>query len=422
MDHPSNSPDSRHDHSEVINRDGVHVNGSQAAVLDPQVGEIRARRSLRTEEMVLNMGPQHPSTHGVFRVELVLDGEQVVDAVPHLGYLHRCFEKHAEAMTWPQVIPYCDRLDYLGAMNNDLGYAIAVEQLAGITVSEKVEYVRVIVAELNRIASHLVGGIGTYGLDVGAFTPFLYCFRDREIILSIFEKLCGARLLYNFIWIGGLSHDVYPGFLDEVQAFADQFRSTLREINELLTGNKIFTTRTKGIGILPADVAISFGITGPMLRASGVRWDIRRDDRYSIYDRFDFEIPVGTNDDGAVVGDCYNRYWVRIREMEESLKIVEQAVEHCRRDPSLLEGDPQKDVPKRVKTPEGEIYSRTETSKGELGYYIVSKGGTNPYRVKVRAPCFVNLGALAEASRGHMVADLIAIMGSFDFVMGEVDR
>ncbi|MBC8144040.1 MAG: NADH-quinone oxidoreductase subunit D [bacterium] len=391
-------------------------------VVEPQISTLRAERKLRTEEMVLNMGPQHPSTHGVFRVELVLDGEQVIDVIPHLGYLHRCFEKHCEAMTYPQVIPYCDRMDYLGAMNNDWGYALACEQLMGVKVSEKVEYIRVIVSELNRIGSHLVGGIGTYGLDVGAFTPFLYCFRDREIILDIYERLCGARLLYNYIWIGGLSHDIYPTFLDDVEDVLVQLRKTLNEVNELLTGNKIFTTRTKGIGIMPADVAINYGITGPMLRACGVRWDIRRDDQYSIYDRFDFEVPIGTNNDGAVLGDCYNRYWVRVREIEESIRIVEQAVQHCRASPSLMRGDVQKDVPKRVKAGAGEIYSRTETSKGELGYYIISTGGTNPYRVKVRPPCFVNLSILPETSRGYMVADLIAVMGSFDFVMGEVDR
>lgn len=395
---------------------------TSTATTDAQVETIRARRTLRTEEMTLNMGPQHPSTHGVFRVELVLDGELVVDAIPHLGYLHRCFEKHAEAMTYPQVIPYCDRMDYLGAMNNDWGFALAVEELMGVKVSEKVEYIRVIVGELNRIGSHLVGGVGTYGLDVGAFTPFLYCFRDREIILNIYERLCGARLLYNYIWVGGLSHDVYPTFLDDVEAFCRQCRATLIELNQLLTGNKIFTTRTKGVGILPYDVAINYGITGPMIRACGVKWDIRRDDSYSIYDRFDFEIPTGIEEDGAVLGDCYNRYWVRMREMEESLRIVEQAVRDCRQTPSLLHGDVQKDVPKRIKAAAGEIYSRTETSKGELGFYIISDNGTNPYRVKVRPPCFVNLSVLPDATRGYYVADMIAIMGSIDFVMGEVDR
>lgn len=389
---------------------------------DEQVESLRRSRTLRTEEMVLNMGPQHPSTHGVFRVELILDGEQVVDVIPHLGYLHRCFEKHCEAMSYPQVIPYCDRMDYLGAMNNDWGYSLAIEEMLGIKVSEKVEYIRVIVGELNRIASHLVGGIGTYGLDVGAFTPFLYCFRDRELILNIFERLCGARLLYNYIWIGGLSHDVYPAFIDDVVAFCTQCRATLDELNRLLTGNSIFARRTKRIGVIPGDVAINFALSGPMIRASGIRWDIRRDDAYSIYDRFDFDIPVGTQEDGAVVGDCYNRYIVRLREIEQSLRIIDQAVDHIQKSPSILAGDVQKDVPRRVRPPAGEIYSRTETSKGELGYHIVSDGGGNPYRVKVKAPCFVNLSVLAEASRGHYVADLIAIMGSIDFVMGEVDR
>ncbi len=395
---------------------------SATRATEPQVDRIRAGRTLRTEEMTLNMGPQHPSTHGVFRVELVLDGELVIDVIPHLGYLHRCFEKHAEAMTYPQVIPYCDRMDYLGAMNNDWGFALAVEQLMGVKVSEKVEYIRVIVGELNRIASHLVGGIGTYGLDVGAFTPFLYCFRDRELILNIFERLCGARLLYNYIWVGGLSHDVYPAFLDDVDAVCRQLWQTIGELNRLLTGNKIFTTRTMGVGVLPADVAVNYGVTGPMIRACGMKWDLRRDDNYSIYERFDFDIPVGLGQDGAVAGDCYNRYWVRMREIEESLKILQQATRDCRATPSLLHGDVQKDVPKRVKPPAGEIYSRTETSKGELGFYIISEGGTNPYRVKVRPPCFVNLSVLPDIARGYYVADLIAIMGSIDFVMGEVDR
>ena len=390
--------------------------------VDHQIKELRGERTLRTEEMVVNMGPQHPSTHGVFRVEMVIDGELVVDVIPYLGYLHRCFEKHCESMTYPQVIPYCDRMDYLGAMNNDWGYSLALEHMLDIKVSEKVEYIRVIVCELNRIAAHLVGGIGTYGLDVGAFTPFLYCFRDREIILNIFEKLCGARLLYNYIWIGGLSYDVYPTFLEDIDSFLIQLKRTLYEVSELLTGNKIFHTRTKGIGVMPLDVAINYGITGPMLRASGMKWDIRRDDKYSIYDRFDFEIPIGNNNDGSKVGDCFNRYWVRVREIEESIKIVEQAVRDCRKTPSILHGDVQKDVPKRIKPPVGEIYSRTETSKGELGYYIISDGNINPYRVKVRPPCFVNLSILADVTRGHYIADLIAIMGSFDFVMGEVDR
>ena len=272
-------------------------------------------RPLKSHEMVLNMGPQHPSTHGVLRLELVVDGEVVVDVIPHIGYLHRCFEKHAEHMTsYQQVIPYCDRMDYVASMNNDLGYAVACERLLGIKVPERVEYIRVIMAELQRIASHLLA-VGTYGMDIGAFTPFLYCFRDRERILDIFEHTCGARLLYNYIWIGGLSHDVASGFQVKVTDFCRHLRPTIKELNDLLSYNKIFVKRTANVGLLPADVAINYGASGPVLRGSGVKWDLRKNDPYSIYDRFEFEIPTGKGEMGAV-GDCWDRYIVRVREME----------------------------------------------------------------------------------------------------------
>lgn len=372
-------------------------------------------RRLKTEEMILNMGPQHPSTHGVLRLELVLDGEIVVDVIPHLGYLHRCFEKHAEAMTYPQVIPYCDRMDYLAAMNNDHGYAIAVERLSGIKVNDRVEYIRIIMAELQRIASHLVA-IGTYGIDIGAFTPFLFCFRDREMILDLFEMTCGARLLYNYIWIGGLSHDLPVGFVEKAKEFCTYFRPKIDELDNLLSFNEIFIARTANVGVLPADVAVNYGASGPVLRGSGVKWDLRRDDPYSIYDRFEFDIPVGSGRMGTL-GDCWDRYYVRVEEMRQSLRIVEQALAGL-----PAEGDISKDVPKRVKPPIGEIYSRTENPRGELGYYIVSQGGTNPYRCKVRSPAFVNLSFIGEISRGHMISDVIAILGSIDIVLGEVDR
>ncbi len=370
--------------------------------------------SVKTEEMILNMGPQHPSTHGVLRLELQLDGEIISRCTPHIGYLHRCFEKHCEAMTYPQVVPYTDRMDYLASMYNEFGYALAVERLSGIEVPQRVEYIRVIMGELQRIASHLVA-LGTYGADIGAITPFLFCFRDREKILSLFEMTCGARLLYNYIWIGGLSHDLHPDFVRLTREFIQYFKPNLKELNNLLSFNKIFIERTANVGVLPLDVAINYGITGPNLRASGLKWDLRRDDPYSVYDKFDFDIPVGDGRMGTV-GDCWDRYYIRVVEMEESLKIIEQALDQ------LPEGDIASAIPKRVKPPVGQIYTRVENPRGDLGYFIVSNGTINPYRVKVRPPSFVHLGIMDELCRGHMVADVIAILGSIDIVLGEVDR
>ena len=370
--------------------------------------------ALKTEEMVLNMGPQHPSTHGVLRLELVIEGEIIKNVTPHIGYLHRCFEKHCEVMTYPQIIPYTDRMDYLASMCNEFGYVIAVERLMGIEVPERVEYIRVIMAELQRIASHLVA-LGTYGADIGAFTPFLFCFRDREKILNLFEITCGARLLYNYIWIGGVMHDLHPDFIRLTKEFIKEFRPNLKELNDLLTFNQIFIDRTANVGILPAETAINYGITGPNLRASGVNWDLRINDPYSIYDRFDFKIPVGKGENGTV-GDCWNRYYMRILEMEESLKIVEQAINQ------IPDGDVSSAIPKRVKPPAGQIYSRVENPRGELGYFIVSDGSVNPTRIKVRAPSFVNMVVFGELCKGHMVADVVAILGSIDIVLGEIDR
>ncbi|MCF8259369.1 MAG: NADH-quinone oxidoreductase subunit D [Melioribacteraceae bacterium] len=370
--------------------------------------------AVKTEELVLNMGPQHPSTHGVLRLELELEGELVKSVKPHIGYLHRCFEKHAEAMTYPQIIPYTDRMDYLASMYNNFGYALAVEKLMDIEVPERVEYIRVIMGELQRIASHLVA-IGTYGLDIGAFTPFLYLFRDREKILSLFEMTCGARLLYNYIWVGGVSHDLHPDFLRLTKEFIEYFRPNVDEINNLLTFNKIFIERTANVGVLPLDTAINYGMTGPNLRASGLKFDLRKDDPYSIYDKFDFDIPVGEGMVGTV-GDCWDRYFVRVLELEQSLKIIEQAIEQ------IPDGDVTAAIPKRVKPPKGSIYTRVENPKGELGYFIISDGGLNPVRVKVRAPSFVALSVMDELCKGALVADVVAILGSIDIVLGEVDR
>jgi len=372
-------------------------------------------RSVRTEEMVLNMGPQHPSTHGVLRLELVVDGEIVIDVIPHIGYLHRCFEKHAEKMTnYQQVIPYVDRMDYCAAMNMDFGYVLAVEKLLGIKVPERVEYIRVIMAELQRIASHLIAA-GTYGLDIGAFTPFLYMFRDRERILDLFEMTCGARLLYNYMWIGGLSHDLSPGFIDKAKDFCKYFRPKIKEYNDLLSYNEIFIKRTANVGVLPADVAIAYACSGPVLRGSGVNFDLRRDDPYSIYHRFEWEPQVGMGEMGKV-GDCWDRYMVRIREMEQSTNIVEQALNQ------IPDGEVTSAIPKRIRPNPGDVYVRTESARGEIGFYVVSDGSGSPYRVKGRSPCFVNLSVIPEISRGHMIADIVAIAGSLDIVLGEVDR
>ena len=369
---------------------------------------------LHTEEMVLNMGPQHPSTHGVLRVELVVDGEVVVDVIPHIGYLHRCFEKHAEAMNYQQVVPYCDRMDYVASMNNDHAYVLAVEKLLNIQVPERVEYIRVIMAELQRIVSHLVA-IGTYGLDIGAFTPFLYCFRDREMVLDLFETTCGARLLYNYMWPGGLSHDIPADFVDKTRTFIKQFPKTIKELNDLLSYNEIFVKRTANVGVLPAVVAINYGASGPVLRGSGVKWDLRKDEPYSVYPKFDFDVVVGTGEKGTL-GDCWDRYMVRVREMEQSLKIIEQAID------KIPEGNVQAAIPKRIRPPVGEVYVRSEAPRGELGYYIISDGSQNPFRVKGRAPTFVHLSLLPEISRGYLIADMIAIIGSIDIVLGDTDR
>ncbi len=378
-------------------------------VLEKELG------SLHGEEMVLNIGPQHPSTHGVLRLKVSTDGEIITRITPYIGYLHRCFEKHCENVTYEQVIPYTDRCDYIASMNNNFGYALALEELMEIKIPERVDYLRVIVAELNRIASHLLA-IGTFGLDAGAFTPFLYCFRDRERILDLFEMLCGARLLYNYIWVGGVSHDLPVGWVEKTYEFLDYFEPQVTEYNEILTYNKIFVERTADVGVLPADVGISYGVTGPNLRGSGVKWDLRRNEPYSIYDKFEFDIPIGTGAMGSV-GDCWDRYYVRVREVEESTKIVRQALDQMPRT-----GDVHSALPKKIRPPKGQVYSRSETPRGDLGYYIISDGKPVPFRLKMRSPAFTALSCIDEIARGWMIADVIVILGSLDIVLGEIDR
>ena len=370
---------------------------------------------LESDRMRINVGPQHPSTHGVLRLEVEVDGEIVTEVVPHLGYLHRCFEKHCEKMTYLQVMPYIDRMDYISAMNNEWPYVMALEKLMDIKVPEKVEYIRVILAELNRIANHQIA-VAAFGLDAGAFTPFLYFFRDREYILWIFEKISGARLLYNFFRVGGLASDIYPSFKEDCLEVIKKVRKTNAEIMDLLIYNKIFIQRSAGIGILPPDVAVSYACSGPVLRGSGVKYDLRKNEPYSVYNRFDFDIPVGKGEIG-VPGDCWNRNIVRMHEMEQSCRIVEQALSQM---PS--EGDVTATVPRRIKPPKGEIYMRAENPKGDLGFYIISNGTDKPERIKARGASFVNLSVIPEISKGYMFADLILILGSIDIVLGEVDR
>lgn len=379
------------------------------------IAKTSTGKTLRTEEMVVNMGPQHPSTHGVLRLEVVLDGEIVVDVIPHIGYLHRCFEKHCEHMTsYQQVIPYVDRMDYVAAMTNEHAFVVAAEKLLKIEVPERVHYIRIIMAELQRIASHLIA-IGTFGIDMGAFTPFLYYFREREKILDLFEMTCGARLLYNYMWIGGLSHDLPPQFIDKAKEFVRDFKKTWKEVNDLLNYNEIFIKRTANVGILPKELAINYACSGPMLRGSGVDWDLRRDDPYTLYDRFEWNVVVGKGEMGTV-GDVWDRNIVRQNEMWESIRIIEQALA------SLPEGDVQKAIPKRIRPVPGDAYGRIEGPRGEIGFYIVADDSVTPYRIKARAPAFVNLSVIGEIAKGGMLADLVAIVGSIDIVLGEVDR
>jgi NADH-quinone oxidoreductase subunit D len=377
------------------------------------VGEIG------TDEMILNMGPQHPATHGVLRIELRTDGEVVKAARPHIGYLHRCFEKHAENVDYPGVIPYTDRMDYVASMGNSLGYALAVEKLMGIEVSPYVQTIRVIVAELQRIASHCVA-VGTYGMDIGAFTPFLHLLRDREKILDLFEWTCGARLLYNYNWVGGVSHDLPDGFVRACRDFLREFDAiTFPELMDLLIGNKIFIKRTANIGVCPVPLAVSFDLTGPNLRGSGVPRDLRKDAPYSGYEKYNFTVCVGNGDYGPT-GSCFDRNFVRAREMSESSKILHQALEALERTERT---DVHEKVPKRVKPAAGEIYFRTEAPRGQLGYYIVSDGtSVNPYRVKVKSPCFTAMSVFHILARGMMISDIIALIGSLDIVLGEIDR
>lgn len=394
----------------------LHLESSEPLALDAG--------NLQRGEIIINLGPQHPSTHGVLRLEVLTDGEIVKDVICHMGYLHRCYEKHAENLPYNQVIPFVDRLDYMAAMNSEHAYVMGIERMLGIEndIPKRVEYIRVLVAELNRIASHFVA-IGTYGLDIGAFTPFLWVMRDREHINRLLEWVSGARMLYNYIWVGGLFYDLPIGFEERCSDFIAYLKPKLSELQKVLTDNKIFIERTANIGALPLDLAINYGVTGPLLRASGLKFDLRKVDAYSVYPEIDFDIPVGTGAMGTT-GDCWDRTQVRVMECFESVKIIEQCLEKLLGEHKRTrEFDPQAMVPKKIRPKVMDFYARAESPKGELGFFFRTTGNTDvPFRCKVRAPSFVNLSVLRAISKNVMIADLVAILGSIDIVMGELDR
>ena len=388
----------------------------------------------RIEDMLLNMGPQHPSTHGVLRIVLELEGETIVKATPHLGYLHRGVEKLAENSTYPQIIPLTDRLDYVCAMANNQAFVRTVEKLLQVQVPERAEYIRTIVAEMQRIAGHLFW-LGTQALDIGAMTVFFYTFREREVLLDLFELICGARLTMSYYRIGGVDRDFTPEVIDRLYQFLESFPEKITEYNTLLETNRIWIARTKGIALISAEDAINFGLTGPALRGSGVNYDVRKAEPYGVYDKVEWEVPLGKN------GDTYDRYWIRVEEMRQSAKIVKQCLDRLPQGP-IIANLPTITYPPRDKVltdmeslihhfmiatrgfdvPEGEVYCGTEAPKGELGFYIKSLGGNKPYRLRIRPPSFIHMGAFEHMAKGYMIADIVTIFGTYDIVMGECDR
>ena len=388
----------------------------------------------RQEELLLNMGPQHPATHGVLRVVLELEGERIVKATPDLGYLHRGVEKLSEALTYQQIIPHTDRLDYVCSMLNNYAFVRAVEKLLELTIPPRAEYIRTTVAEMQRIIGHLFW-LGTQALDIGAMTVFFWTFREREVLLDMFEKLCGARLTLNYYRVGGVDSDFTPDLVQKMQAFLDTFPAHIAEYDELLRTNRIWLSRTKNVAVLSAPDAINFGATGPVLRGSGVAYDVRKAEPYGAYDKVEWEVPVGKN------GDTYDRYWVRMEEMKQSSRIIRQCLQQLPEGPIIADAPQIVPPPKAnvmrdmqshihhfiiftlgFKTPKGETYCASEGAKGELGFFIVSDGGARPYRMKIRAPSFVHLGVFDHMARGYLIADVVTIFGTYDVVMGEVDR
>lgn len=360
-------------------------------------------------DLMINMGPQHPSTHGVFRLVVWVDGERVVRADSHIGYLHRGTEKLCEGEMYSQIITLFDRLDYVANLNCELAFCMTVEKLMGLEIPDRAEYIRVILCELNRIASHMLF-YGVFGLDVGAMTPALYGFREREAIQAVFESVTGARMMHNYIRVGGVKEDLPDDFASQMTPLIEQLKRGIEDCDSLITGNEMFLARTKGIGTINAEDAIAFGLTGPMLRAAGVAEDVRVSEPYSIYDRFDFGIPVGK------YGDCYDRYYVRVEEMRQSLSIIEQAMRQ------IEPGDIMSSVRRIARPPKGEVYMRTESPRGDFGVFLVSDGTDKPYRLKIRAPSYANLQSLQHLLRDSYIADAVVILGSTDIILGEVDR
>ncbi len=418
--------------------DDALLDVTESEIPEEQKSVFRAEPGLpnsrRKEELLLNMGPQHPSTHGVLRVVLELDGERIVKATPDLGYLHRGVEKLAEGLTYMQIIPHTDRLDYVCAMANNYAYVRSVEKLLDITVPVRAEYIRTIVAEMQRIIGHLFW-LGTQALDIGAMTVFFWTFREREILLDMFEKLCGARLTLNYYRIGGVDSDFTPELVQRMKAFLDTFPEKVKEYDSLIASNRIWLGRTKNVAVLSAEDAINFGCTGPVLRGSGVAYDIRKAEPYGVYDKVDWEVPIGKN------GDTYDRYWIRMEEMRQSARIIAQCLDQLPSGAIMAEAPqyipPPKELVMRdmeslihhfiiytqgIKPPKAETYCATEAPKGELGFFIVSDGSPRPYRMKIRSPSFVHMGAFDHMARGYLISDIITIFGTYDIVMGECDR
>jgi NADH-quinone oxidoreductase subunit D len=360
--------------------------------------------------ITLNLGPQHPSTHGVFRLIMQLQGETVISSIPVMGYLHRSSEKLGEVRTYVQGTVLTDRMDYLSPVTTNWAYALAIERLTGLVVPDRAEYLRVITGELSRIQSHLVA-VGTFGMDVGTYgTPLLYALRERETVLDLLSLPTGVRMNPSYIRFGGVARDAPPEFFPQLQRFLRIFPSKIDEYEAILTSNEVFQNRTVGVGMIPPEVARAYSVTGPIARASGIDYDVRRAEPYSVYDRFEWEVPVRYN------GDCFDRYMIRVQEMRQSTRILQQALD------SIPEGDIRAKMPKVLKPPKGEAYARIEGPKGEIGFYLISDGTVNPYRYNVRPPSFVNLTCLSQIAVGHKLADAVVILGSFDIVMGEVDR
>ncbi len=379
---------------------------------ESQEPETALNQEFETIDLNINIGPQHPATHGVFRMVLTVDGEVVVDVTPHIGYMHRGAEKLSESLDYRQAIGFQDRTDYLGGFNCELCYVQAVEKLAGLEPPERAEYIRVILAEFNRITSHFMF-LGAFGTDLGVFgTAFTYAFREREYIQDLFEEVSGDRLMYAYFRPGGVAWDVPANFKERVRWLTKQARLGADDMDKLLTDNEIFIVRTRGVGVLSVEDAIDYGVTGPILRATGMDYDLRKQEPYSIYDRFDFDIPVGTS------GDSYDRYLVRLEEVRQSLRIIEQAIEQMPDEGPIL---PER-LPRALRPAAGEVYMRCENPRGEYGIYLVSRGGTRPYRLRIRGASFCNLSALRQMTIGHYIADAVTILGSTDIVLCEVDR